>query len=85
MNIAVHAIATNRRSAKKLAARLHSAVRGKRLQTLVAYPTGRDYSVVKATNDGWWNGLEGVTTVAPVRRHGSRTPLVWWWHDVEVV
>ena len=81
--IAVHAVATNRRSAKKLAARLHESVRGSMRQTLVAYRVGRDFSVVKATNEMWWSGLDGVTTITPVRHHRYRQPRVW--HDVEVV
>lgn len=85
MNITVHATAASRRSAKKLAAKLHAHVRGQRRQTLVAYKVGNDFGVVKATNEGWWNGLNGVTSVAVCRRHGGRTPLVWSWHDVEVV
>lgn len=85
MNIAVHATARNRRAAKKLATKLHANVRGQRYQTLVAYKVGKDFSMVKATNDWWWNKLEGVTTVAICRRFGVRTPLIWGWHDVEVV
>lgn len=85
MNIAVHAIAANRRTAKKLAAKLHEGVRGQRWETLVAYPQGNDYIIVKATNNSWWAGLEGPTTVAPIRMHGHRQPKIWWWHGVEVV